>query len=196
MLRISNFAKGRAVRKYGIIGRMKSRFTLMEMLVVIAIIGILAALIVGTMLHATAGATRTSCMNNLKQISAGLNIYVQQNNFYLPYCTMTPSAPPLGEEGMPGIAETLRTACGGDTQVFCCPADEGRTYFTREGSSYEWQTVLNINGKLLDKQSLKLLGHDRYVLMDYDNFHNDNAGNGKSGKNYLYSDGRVTDKVE
>lgn len=175
---------------------MKKQFTLMEMLVVIAIIGVLAALITGAAMYASSSATRTACVNSLRQIGAGLNIYVQGNGFRLPYCTMKPSAPPAGEEGLPGIAPTLLSACGGQQQIFLCPADSDQKYFKQEGSSFEWQTVLNINGKMLDKQTLKLLGHDRYVLMDYDNFHAEKGDTGKSGKNYLYPDGRVTDKVE
>jgi len=171
----------------------KRGFTLIELLVVIAIIGVLAALIAGVALHATASATRTSCLNGLRQIGAGLNIYVQKNDYHLPSCTMRPSAPPADEVGLPGIAETLLDSCGGDRQLFRCPADPDQKYFKLEGSSYEWQSSLLINGKLLDPKKLKLLGYDRFVLMDYDNFHEEGGG---SAKNYLYPSGHVTDKVE
>lgn len=172
---------------------MRNTFTLIEMLVVIAIIAALAALIAGVSLRASASATRTSCQNNLRQIGAGLNIYVQKNSFHLPCCTMKPSAPPTGEEGLPGIADTLLDSCGSDRQIFRCPADPDQKYFKLESSSYEWQSALNINGKTLDPKTLKLLGHDRFVLMDYDNFHSES---GTSAKNYLYPSGRVTDKAE
>ena len=50
-------------------------FTLVEMLVVIAIIGILASMLMPTLMTALHSARRTSCMNNLKQIVLGYQDY-------------------------------------------------------------------------------------------------------------------------
>lgn len=170
-------------------------FTLIEMLVVIAIIAVLAGLIASVAMRSTRTAARTACMNNLKQIGAGLNIYLQQSDYRLPFCTMKPSAPPAGEEGLPGIADTLLSACGGDRQIFRCPEDPDQNYFKAEGCSYEWQSALNINGKPVNPQTLKLLGHERFILMDYDNFH-ETSGTDGSAKNYLYADGKVTERAQ
>lgn len=167
-------------------------FTLIEMLIVIAIIAVLAGLIAGVAIRSSASATRQSCMSNLHQIAAGLNIYVQGNNYRLPICTMTPSNPPVDELGMPGIVDTLLASCGGMTEIFCCPADTGRRYFLQEKTSYEWQSVL-VNGRPMDPKSLKLLGVNRFIMMDYDNFH---GGAGNSGKNFLYADGRALPEPE
>jgi prepilin-type N-terminal cleavage/methylation domain-containing protein/prepilin-type processing-associated H-X9-DG protein len=63
-----------------------SGFTLIELLVVIAIIAILAALLLPTLSSAKANAQKTSCMNNLKQLSIAWTIYNGENSGKIPSC--------------------------------------------------------------------------------------------------------------
>jgi prepilin-type N-terminal cleavage/methylation domain-containing protein len=64
-----------------------SAFTLIELLVVIAIIAILAALLLPALAAAREKARRTSCLNNLRQMSIGLESYCSDYNGYFPNWT-------------------------------------------------------------------------------------------------------------
>ncbi len=55
-------------------------FTLIELLVVIAIIAILAALLFPVFARARESARQTYCLNNLKQIGAGVTLYIEDSD--------------------------------------------------------------------------------------------------------------------
>lgn len=59
-------------------------FTLLELLTVVAIIAVLAALLLPTLSKAKASARRTQCLSNLKQASMGVLMYADDHHQRLP----------------------------------------------------------------------------------------------------------------
>lgn len=82
-------------------GSKRRIFTLIELLVTICIIAILVALLFPALNASRAHAKQIACIGNLKQIGVGLNLYLDQNNYIMPYCTMSPSNPPQEKKVTP-----------------------------------------------------------------------------------------------
>jgi prepilin-type N-terminal cleavage/methylation domain-containing protein len=63
----------------------KQGFTLIELLIVIAIIGLLAALLFPVFARARESARRSSCLSNLRQLGLGMQQYIQDYDGRYPY---------------------------------------------------------------------------------------------------------------
>ena len=60
--------------------KQKRFFTIVELLIVIAIIGIIMALLLPALSKARAMGNKTACISNLRQIGAGMQLYKTDNN--------------------------------------------------------------------------------------------------------------------
>jgi len=68
-------------------------FTLIELLTVIAIIGILAAILIPVVAQVRESARAAQCVSNLRQIGLALQLYAEDNRGYLPMATNDHSRP-------------------------------------------------------------------------------------------------------
>ncbi len=141
--------------------RPRAAFTLIELLVVIAIIALLAAILFPVFARARENARKSSCLNNLKQLSVGFLQYTQDFDEMLPnlggYSAAADSGQWTGTPAAPGCSpnNTLSTVnpCLPEkgaifsyiknTQVYICPSD---TYGIRKRLSYSMNSQCASSG--------------------------------------------------
>ncbi len=130
----------------------KRAFTLIEVLVVVAIIGLLISIATPSLKAARRISKKTQCLHNLHQIGLGVKAYLLVNKDRFPMIDELPSTPPLpGEPTLPSMPEVFKKEVGKNSEVFLCPADRitkppmpGKLrYFDSEGTSYEWEAEAN-----------------------------------------------------
>ena len=129
---------------------------------------------------------RAACLNNLREIGVGLELYLADNNDILPEIEMGRNSPDeevLTLEGV--LAEYLP-----DAEVFHCPAD--KVFFAKTGSSYLWNSTQSGRHKL----QTSFFGTENEpervpLVLDKESFHGDPLG-----VNILYANYRTTNKVE
>lgn len=103
-------------------------FTLIELLIVIAIIAVLASLLLPSLNKARERAKNTSCLSNLKQQSTAFLMYVDDNQGFLPYSFRLESICDLGGEvnnSNKGFAwaMSIKHYLGGYGKSMLCPSD-------------------------------------------------------------------------
>jgi len=124
--------------------RLLAGFTLVELLVVIALIGMLAALLLPALGRAKEKGQFATCLNNLRQVNFALHLYADENADFLP---VLPSPNPY-PNGVGAFYKQLVKGYLGlngpaspSERVFACPSD--RVLQTQSGHAY---TSYTFNG--------------------------------------------------
>jgi len=162
----------------------RSGFTLLELLVVIAVITLLAALLLPILSNARRKAHRISCKNNLGQLGKAMQMYTGENGGRYPRLAVRPSM----NSDYPGLRDAMITYIK-DQRLLRCPAESGALYHL-EGTSYEWNGVLN--GQPQDGFLEQMMGSTRTpMIYDYESVHPDPGPGSYRGKNVVFCDGSV-----
>jgi len=113
----------------------RGAFSLVELLVVVAIIALLAAILFPVFSRARENARRSSCQSNLRQIGLGALQYTQDTDetlFRSFYGAATAdSDATTNYKWMDAIFPYVK-----NEQVFVCPSDSSMTYHFRDGKNY------------------------------------------------------------
>lgn len=132
-------------------------FTLVELLAVIAVLGLLAALGFPALARARDSGKRAGCTSNLRQVHLAAQMYADDNDGFLPPKFEMKKRQLSGDDAAKGkqlntVSNGIQTVLGrfGGPEVFRCPADFGDSrsrvpVWRRVGSSYE------VNGRETDK---------------------------------------------
>jgi prepilin-type N-terminal cleavage/methylation domain-containing protein/prepilin-type processing-associated H-X9-DG protein len=162
-------------------------FTLIELLVVMAIITVLTGLLIPAVRGAMGMARSGGCKAHLHAAGVGFRLYLNDHGDVMPVAAAMPS---LGLTDEPRIADVLGPFLAGPDSLRC-PADSERDFFSSEGSSYEYRTMLGghvVGSGFLSK---KWGETGTPVLNDYEPFHGRPGTPG--AMNYLFADGHVGD---
>ena len=166
--------------------RLRSGFTLVEMITVIVVIALLAVLTVSATQRMLAQGKVTQCLAHLKQLGIGLQGYLAENNNTIPELA---GGRLRRDEPVPVIDVALAPYIS-DSRIFACPAD---TRIAQEsGTSYYWNVTLNgqvagsLNFLRITQQTSQIP-----LLADKEGFHpylDDKV-------NILYADGHATKEL-
>lgn len=114
-------------------GMRRRAFTLVELLVVVAIIGILIGIIVPSARGIQRESQNAGCLSNLRQDFIAVDAFRQQNSGRLPMCEFLPVVTDAGVDG--GLPNFLSGFMPADSSSWICPADKDEESLST-GTSY------------------------------------------------------------
>lgn len=170
--------------------RSRSAFTLIELLITIAIIGMLATLMIPTLKGVMAKAQSAKCSGNLRAIAGAVQACALDNEGYYPEIESMPSNPVYQGKQVNALLAALGPY-GLTEAALRCPADMARTasYFKKEGSSYMWRPLAD--GELTSAPKITRRGRERVVPSSRLPIASDFTGVHLGRFNVVFGDGHV-----
>jgi prepilin-type N-terminal cleavage/methylation domain-containing protein/prepilin-type processing-associated H-X9-DG protein len=98
-------------------------FSLIELLVVIAIIALLASVLLPSLSRAREQARTVKCSSNVRMLAIALNLYAQQNNFWLPRWGFPHGGGAREDVLALSWLRTMGPEYAGNTRLLRCPSD-------------------------------------------------------------------------
>ncbi|WP_035611441.1 type II secretion system protein [Haloferula sp. BvORR071] len=171
------------MRKPGV----KSRgFTMTEIMVVLLIIVVLAAIAFPITTSVMARTRSAACLSNLRQIGVALESYLQDHAQTMPNVAAGRKSK---AEDTP-VLETELASYLGDPESYHCPADH--EIFEKSGSSYIWNSTQSGRNRFQLEFFGKTGADVRIPLVtDKEDWHP-----GETGTNFLYADLSASNKVK
>lgn len=131
----------RPVKSRAFLTSRSGAFTLIELLTVIAIIGILAAIIIPTVGKVRQSANSAKCLSNLRQIGSAFNLYATDNKGRFPRGGLNPrpSDPTvLDALWMTAISSYIQKAGVATHEVYRCPSEPVQADPTRVNTTNQY----------------------------------------------------------
>ncbi len=159
-------------------------FTLIELLVVIAVITILASMTAPMAIRAIATAETAHCKSNLRQISAGVMTYVQNNDGLLPaHDDYDGDSKVISDDLWWLMAQGRILLILEDIGVFQCGADTGLV--SVPGGTRWWSYTFNTNGPgNLRYKNVSELKHPVKSIIFLDGIESDGGTDGNNDRPY------------
>jgi prepilin-type N-terminal cleavage/methylation domain-containing protein len=143
-------------------------FTFLELLLVLGILVIVAALLLPMLAGRHRHHHGPNCSNNLKQIGLSFKTYAIDNNDRLPMDPGTNTAAvPFRTLDVPWIVFQMMSNELSTPKILVCPQDKGRRYATNWHSDFNNACVsyfVNLDGRETDYGTNTLLAGDRNIL--------------------------------
>ena len=136
--------------------RFRRAFTLVELLVVVAIIGVLVALLLPAVQAARASARRTQCVNNMRQIGLAIHQFADTHRGQFPLLAYHNTAKSSRSEEEKSWIATIAPYLENVDEIRLCPEDRAR--LEKEEDAENVVTSYAMNGYLRKGGSANLAG--------------------------------------